>query len=1051
MKKILSLFIILILIVQAPLLALAEAEPILETINEVSTPAPVQEPPAEHKEAPTAEPTEAPTAAPTEVPTAVPTETATVEPTAGRTETATTEPTAEPTETATVAPTETATVEPTEEAPAQGSTLALALPLALDDVVRGTLTEQAPTLYYAFRTGDFSCVEIKTTGDPVSVELLKESGSRMATLETKDGVVNERQTVSAGTTCVLAVTGSAGASFTLKVSGVAETIATATPEATLEEGDGSAEMLEGEAVDSERLLPGTVALVLNGEAIQGKFDTTGIPAVSQLLYSAMLPSSGLLTIYLAPQNSAVMEIWDENLTTKYATVNGTSMVISKGLWLEPGSYHIIVRRDTVDTSFTIRAAFMAANNTISGANSTLNAYNLTVGTTYATGVLTEDDKQDILLFQTTEAGKLTIDTRTYESGTQLRIVSADNTAHSRTWSLNAGGINTPGANASVVWIEKGSYYLYVTTATSGPYDIRISYSIARNNETEPNNGIGTANTLLLDSAGYRGLLSLQDSVDCYVIRPTATRMVNVVVKDYTNGLGVQVWGGDSSNVLADLSKNNTGGSEQSAYEHQGLVRLEAGKTYYVVITNIADLGVYELSVTTKLTVESVVASPTAGALGAHITVQSVISGNNIITGLYRISIKSDSDYVTVSDTVSKSNTFSFTPPAVGTYRVSYLVYDGYSWASCDSADIVIGDPVAVTSVTLPTSAVKGQTVTGQATTSGSPATLYAFEVYTTTGALVAGRTYSANPSFTFTVPGSGLYYMLAYAFDGVNWVYGVSNYMNVTSPLKVISLTPDKTTSTINNDITFTMATNGGDLYFTNYQIFCNGSLINTVTKTSGDVARLVFKPQAGGTYMVKGAAYDGNAWHGVTSTEVRVSESLQLYSLVNSSGAIKVGESVTFTLTANAVPGTLMYRVLDTTGAIKQQWIGNDMSHTFTFPQEGIYVGVALAYDAGRWMVVSSGWISVSKTGFEISSVTLGGTYTVGSNVYVTLTTTGAPLTFTRYIVQDAQGNVVTSWDGNSHSFVFRPTQAGVYFVNVIAYDGATFKSMVSPYFRVY
>ncbi len=1055
MKKFLAIFMVMILIAQMPLIVLAEEA--TATPEVIVTPAPSEvptatfapaeaataEPKAPVKATETVEPTTTAESAVEPTNTVMPSATVTAENIGEPADTASPEATdtATPTDTATDEATDTATLEPTVTptlVPISGSTLELALPLTLGNIQRNTLTEEATTLYYTFDTDVYSSVTITTGGDSVSVNLLKANGSLLAELATVNGIVDETQAVSAGTSYALTVSGAADASFTLLVEGVVEVETNALA------------ICEGDA--EPRVFAGATALTLNSSLVTSSlYYTSDTDQRMQAIYYVTLPSAGQMTAYFNPTYTAEMQIWDEALTVMYASVGATgNAIVKKGLWLEAGNYHIILKQTTqITNAYTIRTTFSAANNAIGGANSTLTAYSLSASGDDTIGVFTEQDRTDVLIFAASTPSKVTIDTRTYASGTTLKIISANDTKYYKEWTLTDGN---PGANSNSIWVESGSYYLYVSAASStGTYTIRLSLNPANNTETEPNNGIGTAMPIRLDSGSHRGLLSLQDNIDCYSVTPTVDRDVEISVSDYTNGLTINVYGG--STLLLDLSKSGTGGSEASAYEHKGVIRMYAGATYYIVIELNANFGIYDLKVSSRLSVESVTASPTRAALGGYISTTTVVSErSSVVAGIYYIYKKSGSTYTLVSTHPSTGSTFGFKPSAIGTYRVSYYVYDGYYWAGCDSADIVIEDAVSVSNVALPASAVGGTTISGVVTTAGADVLLYAYEVYSVSGNQVAGRTTAYTNSFSFKINASGLYYMIVYVYDGVNWAYGVSNYIQVTNTLLITSLTPDRPSTTIGNNITFTMATNGGDLYFTNYRVYCDGTLINSITKTSGALTTFVYKPQASGTYTVLGAGYDGAKWVGVSSPSVEVSESLHLYALNNSSGAVSLGETITFALTANATPSTLVYRILDTTGAIVQTYTtSSEMSHTFTLSKAGIFVGVALAYDAGAWQVVSSGWFTVSGSGFSITSVTVAtGIHTVGSDVRITLTTKGVATTFTRYIVVDASGNRVTSWDGNTHTFYFKPTVKGTYFVYVVASEGTTYESAISPWFTV-
>ncbi len=209
-----------------------------------------------------------------------------------------------------------------------------------------------------------------------------------------------------------------------------------------------------------------------------------------------------------------------------------------------------------------------------------------------------------------------------------------------------------------------------------------------------------------------------------------------------------------------------------------------------------------------------------------------------------------------------ANAFSYKAADPGVYTAKAFVRDAAgATANLTGGKVTVsaaGGAPTVASVTAnrATSSV-GSTVTWTATATGGTAPLqYCFYIYRD-GRTVFKGSYGSAKSVSYKLTAAGIYTAKAFVKDAAGRTANLlGGTVAVGAPLAVVSLTADRTSSSVGETVTWTAAAEGGSgaLQY-NFYVYRNGK---TVFKGSyGSAKSVSYKLTAAGTYTVKAFVKD--------------------------------------------------------------------------------------------------------------------------------------------------------------------------------------------------
>ncbi len=361
---------------------------------------------------------------------------------------------------------------------------------------------------------------------------------------------------------------------------------------------------------------------------------------------------------------------------------------------------------------------------------------------------------------------------------------------------------------------------------------------------------------------------------------------------------------------------------------------------------------------------------------------------------------------------------------------------------------------ALTPLPAPPQAV-GTPITWTATVSGGVAPLqYKFWLYSG-GVWAVAQDYSTLNTWTWTPTQAGQYAVQVWVRNAgsiTNYdTWKGSGYFNITgSTLSLSSLTPSPAPPQgIGTPITWTATASGGiaplqyKFYLynvsTGWTILQDYSSLNTWTWTptqAGQYAVQVWVRNAGST-----ANYD--AWKGSGYFNITGS-TLSLSSLTPSPAPPQsVGTPITWTATASGGIAPLQYKFYlynASTGWTIPQDYSTSKTWTWTSTQPGQYAvqvwvrnsGSTANYDAWK----GSGYFNISGTSLSVTSLTPtpGLPQSVGTPItWTAIATNGiAPLQYKFYLYSTTSGWVIAQDFSTSNTWIWTPSQAGQYAVQV-------------------
>ena len=401
--------------------------------------------------------------------------------------------------------------------------------------------------------------------------------------------------------------------------------------------------------------------------------------------------------------------------------------------------------------------------------------------------------------------------------------------------------------------------------------------------------------------------------------------------------------------------------------------------------------------------------------------------------------------------------------AVGGVTYSYTVqaYTLYGWGDYDpvgvQATAVAVVPLSVISVTPDkTGAGVGDTITWTAAAQGNQGTIeYNFWLYQNGSNIKTGAYTTAN-TFSYTPTAIGTYSVKVYiryqgSTDGMlQSKEGGSVLVTAASPAGPLSLTgvtPDKTTASIGDTVTWTAAATGGSgtLQFCFY-IYKDGAVVQ---KGGYGAAKTVsYKITEAGTYTAKVFVKDGSgAAANKMSAGVAVNAPaapLAVTGITPNKTAALVGDTVTWTAAATGGSGTLRYcfYVYRDGTVVQKSGYGTAKTFSYKITEAGSYSVKVFVKDGSGASGTKQSAVTAAGTGepLSVTGVTADKTTAlVGDTVTWTAAAKGGSGTLRYCFYVCRNGAVVQkSGYGTAKTFSYKITEAGSYSVKVFVKDAS-------------
>ena len=380
---------------------------------------------------------------------------------------------------------------------------------------------------------------------------------------------------------------------------------------------------------------------------------------------------------------------------------------------------------------------------------------------------------------------------------------------------------------------------------------------------------------------------------------------------------------------------------------------------------------------TSATLTSTAASPQNS--GTAITFTATSSGG-VASHQYKFLLSQDGGAAQEVRTWSTAATYTWTPPAAGTYTMivwarSAGVTADAAQASAQMAYIVnTPAPAPVTSATLTSTAASpqnaGTPITFTATSSGGVAShQYKFLLSQDGGAAQEVRTWSTAATYTWTPPAAGTYTMIVWArsagvtADAAQASAQMAYVVNTPAPAPVTSATLTSTAASPQNagtPITFTATSSGGVASHQYKFLLSQGGGAAQEVRTWSTATTYTWTPPAAGTYTMIVWARSA----GVTADAAQASA--QMAYIVNTPAPAPVtsatltstaaspqnaGTPITFTATSSGGVASHQYKFLLSQGGGAAQEVrtwSTATTYTWTPPAAGTYTMIVWARSAG-------------------------------------------------------------------------------------------------------
>ena len=768
--------------------------------------------------------------------------------------------------------------------------------------------------------------------------------------------------------------------------------------------------------------------------------------------------AGNLRIVIRSVNDSDKELWS------WSGAMAVGQVVTFSDYVEAGSYDIIISRtDASDANGYILAATPSVSNSGEAGsrnNGASSAAGLTLGGTSKGIVSLQDQKfgrKDYYSFTLSSPSKVVLSmTNIINAQTSFRVYSSDLSTELTNLSVDAAAC--PNENSNVTyhktgWFSAGTYYVVVSGNATGRYSVGASATTVSLGEKEGNSTPSAAyasnNTLSLTATSYvTGMMSETDNVDYYyfnVAKSAQTVSARVQLQFPSAGLALcRVDGTVISGT--DFSVSNTGASENSSYVATLKdTRLDAGNYYLRVTRKGNSVGLYGVRVTSKLTASHV----TGSVNGNAITMQGVYAGGTTTPKLYRYNLYlhdslANIDTLLLTKDLTTNDKYTAYVTCSGTYLIQYVIWDGKTWTDCWATVQATVQEMKITQVAAKVDAQNNikcdVTYTGPGSIIGCVFTLYRG------GVKIDSFTGTNQTSHTFKAPAGGTYSVqYAATMDNIRWTDGWVNNIEVkgAQPSLPLVVNPVSVNSDSNGNINCSVTTSNGTgkLVYGNWVLYLNNQVVQQYGTTT---LNHTFKVNKDGHYLVEFVASDGRTWaDGWGSADVVVSGYQPLTVTSVTATASNAG---IVTLKATTQGGYALqqgnFYIMTRSGSVIAKLEGKNRTATWEATQAGDFLVEYVAFDGVTW---KDGWGSVNvKKAFgpEPLNVSLKLTPANSGKLTSQATITGGnKLKQANYYLYQNNKIIDAFYSVNATSHDFYVNQAGDYLVQVVLYDGKTWK----------
>ena len=228
-----------------------------------------------------------------------------------------------------------------------------------------------------------------------------------------------------------------------------------------------------------------------------------------------------------------------------------------------------------------------------------NSVNLTLNASYIRGTMSADNSLVYYKIVLTEPGYLFIETKGYLYAMYVQLYdNALTTVYQGGRHYYYGNSNEPGAWSYGENYEAGTYYVKVSRNSNndGDYEIKCTFTAAKNTESAADNRIEGANNLVLNGSYTKGLISVQDDVDYYKLVLPSPGYLTIDTKGYLYAMYAQLYDNELTTAYQGGRHYFYANSNEPASWTYGEY-YEAGTYYVKVSKNSSNTGTYDIKCT----------------------------------------------------------------------------------------------------------------------------------------------------------------------------------------------------------------------------------------------------------------------------------------------------------------------------------------------------------------------------------------------------------------------------------------------------------------------
>lgn len=479
---------------------------------------------------------------------------------------------------------------------------------------------------------------------------------------------------------------------------------------------------------------------------------------------------------------------------------------------------------------------------------------------------------------------------------------------------------------------------------------------------------------------------------------------------------------------------------------------------------------------TKPTVSAFTANPTTGTANSAVTLSTTVKeGTGLANFTYTYQV--DGTTVATKTSSSRSNSYSWTPTAAGTYTLKVTVKDSKGNTASKSissytVNEVSSNAPVISSATVSADTAKVNDTVAIKTTvksgTGTPNFKYTVKINDTT--VVTAKDVSSR-SYTYNwVPDTAGTYKIEVVVndaDGNRASKVISNSYKVTGDSSTVieSFTIAKTRVGVGETVALTTKVKAGtgEPNF-RYVIKANDERLYSFT-TSDRTYTYNWTPMAKGTFNFTVVVFDAsgkNVQATIKNVKVVTNPTPIIESVTADKSSANVGDTVAITTKVLAGTGTapFKYTVRINDYSVKTSKI-NSKTYTYNWQptQAGTYKIEMFVYNSDGTLarkVLDKAYVVNGYTAPVISSATLSkSSAKTGDTVAIKTTVksgTGSP-NF-KYTVKINDSTVVTAKDVNSRTYTYnwKPTEAGTYKIEVVVNDnnGGRASKVISSTYKV-